>query len=397
MALVAISSPLAAAQEDEPTEIDYGLVFITLFVIFIIIFISFALYKSIYIIQPYEQGLKIRLGTYTGPLNSGLNWIAPFITRVVRLDLRVQVFDVPQQEVITKDNSPTRVDAVIYIKVVDPEKAYFQVSNFKLATVALAQTTLRSTIGDMELDEILYNRSVINTQLRDTLDEATDPWGVKVEMVEIREVDPVDQVKASMEEQTAAEREKRAAILRAVGSKRAAILEAEGAKRSRILQAEGIKQSKIIEAEGERMRRILETQGEAQALRILSMGAAAMDQKALTVKSLDTLAIMADGKATKIVFPFELSRLMEGASEFVGASRKVPDRPEADLRILEEMMGPAHKVLGEIPTPEMIADELRYIEQETEAEAKKVLEEGPTSMINLPEDEEPKPAIRRVE
>jgi hypothetical protein len=257
--------------------------------------------------------------------------------------------------------------------VVDPEKAFFQVVNYKLATVALAQTTLRSTIGDMELDEVLYNRAVINTQLRDTLDEATDPWGVKVEMVEIREVDPVGAVKAAMEEQTAAERERRAAILRADGVKRSAILEAEGAKRSRILQAEGIKQSKIVEAEGERLRQILVAQGEAQALRIMAVGAATLDQKALTVKSLNTLATMANGKATKIIFPFEVSKLIEGAAEYMGASRTVPDRPISDVAELERIVGPTHNILGEIPSPENIAAQLQSIEKEKEVEGKETM------------------------
>ena len=142
------------------------------------------------------------------------------------------------------------MDAIIYIKVVDPEKAYFEVTNYRMATIALAQTTLRSVIGDMELDEVLYNRDLINSKLRDILDKATDAWGVRVEAVESREVDPVGPVKAAMEEQTSAERRRRAAILLADGNKRSAILEAEGIKQSMILKAEGSRQSKILEAEG---------------------------------------------------------------------------------------------------------------------------------------------------
>ena len=213
----------------------------------------------------------------------------PLISEVVKLDLRTQVLDVPRQEVITKDNSPTNVDAIIYIKVIDPKKAFFEVQNYRAATVYLAQTTLRSIIGDMELDEILSNRERINVHLRDVLDEATDKWGVKVEAVEIREVDPAPKVKKAMEEQTSSERLRRAAILRADGEKKAAILTAEGSKRARILQAEGLRQSKILEAEGERMAIILQAQGEAQKLRILSVGASTLDSKALTVLSLDTM------------------------------------------------------------------------------------------------------------
>ena len=384
LALVAITLivPVAAAADGDFSSTAVGLWIIGLIVILLMVFIA---YKGIMIIQPYEQGLKIVLGKYSGRMNPGLNMFPPLVTRVVKMDLRTQVFDVPQQEVITKDNSPTRVDAIIYIKVVDPEKAYFQVANYKLATIALAQTTLRSTVGDMELDEILYNRSVINTQLRDTLDEATDPWGVKVEMVEIREVDPASAVKAAMEEQTSAERERRAAILTADGVKRAAILKAEGDKRSRILEAEGVKQAKIVEAEGERLRQILVSQGEAQALRVLSMGAAALDQKALTIKSLNTLALMANGKSTKIIFPFELSRLMEGASEFIGAGRSIPDRPLTAIDDLERHVGIADKVLGHIPSPEEIQAQLKEIDAEITQEIDDSLTLAQRVMKNDPE------------
>ena len=384
IALVSVTALPAAAQADEDGT-DSQLVFIWIVAILIVLLLVFALYKAVVIIQPYEQGLKIVLGKYAGRLNPGLNFVPPFITRVIRMDLRTQVFDVPQQEVITKDNSPTRVDAIIYIKVIDPEKAFFQVANYKLATVALAQTTLRSTIGDMELDEVLYNRAVINTQLRDTLDEATDPWGVKVEMVEIREVDPVGAVKAAMEEQTASERERRAAILRADGVKRSKILEAEGAKRSRILQAEGVKQSKVLEAEGERLSKILTAQGEAQGLRILSVGAAPMDQKALTVKSLNTLAQMADGKATKIIFPFEITKLVEGASEFVGSSRSIPDRPVTAARDLDTIVGPAEVVIGAIPTADEIREQLKEIEEDIAKEAAESMSLTQTLMSNEPD------------
>jgi hypothetical protein len=244
----------------------------------------------------------------------------------------------------------------------------------------------------MELDEILYNRHVINTQLRDTLDEATDPWGVKVEMVEIREVDPVGAVKAAMEEQTASERERRAAILRADGVKRSAILKAEGDKRSRILEAEGVKQAKIVEAQGERLRQILVAQGEAQGLRILALGASTLDQKALTVKSLNTLGVMADGQATKIIFPFEITKLMEGASEFMGASRSVPDRPVTAIADLEREVGPVDTVLGEIPSPETIAEQLEEVNMDIARESQESLDLAQTLMTSEP-DVNPKEKI----
>ncbi|MDE1821426.1 MAG: SPFH/Band 7/PHB domain protein [Euryarchaeota archaeon] len=348
------------------TLIQGGIVFAIL-AFFVALLVFVILLHAIYSIQPYEIALVTVLGSYKGYLNPGFNVVNP-VAKVFRVDLRTQVLEVPRQEVITKDNSPTNVDAIIYIKVVDGASAVFRVQDYRLATVALAQTTLRSVIGDMELDEILYNRETINARLRDILDEATDKWGVRVEAVEIKEVDPVGPVKAAMEEQTAAERQRRAAVLRADGEKRSAILVSEGSKRSRILQAEGVRQSKILEAEGTRMATILEAQGEAQRLRIMSMGAAALDAKALTVLSLDTATSMAAGQATKILFPFEFTRLMEGASEYLGVGRTVPERSLNDLSSLERTLGTPDDVLGPIPRQEELATEVQAIEEELKAE-----------------------------
>ncbi|MCI4353260.1 MAG: SPFH/Band 7/PHB domain protein [Thermoplasmata archaeon] len=324
--------------------------------------------RATYQIQPYQQGIQTLLGSYKKILNPGLNFVSPLST-VIKIDLRTQVLEVPRQEVITKDNSPTNVDAIIYIKVVDAAKAIFQVQDYHIATVALAQTTLRSVIGDMELDEVLYNRERINTRLRDILDESTDKWGVRVEAVEIKEVDPVGPVKAAMEEQTSAERQRRAAVLRADGEKRSAILVSEGQKRSRILQAEGLRQSKILEAEGTRLATILEAQGESQRLRILALGAGTLDSKALTVLSLDTLSNLGNGQSTKILFPFELSRLVEGASEYLGMARTVPDRSLSTMDELEARIGKMDDILGPIPKQEELDTEIKSIEDEIKAES----------------------------
>ncbi len=334
---------------------------------FVVLGIIIVLSLTIKTVMPYQQGVVVMLGSFRRLLSPGYHLVSPIAT-VQRIDLRTQVLEVPRQEVITKDNSPTNVDAIIYIKVVDSLKALFQVQDFHVATVALAQTTLRSVIGDMELDEILYNRERINTRLRDILDEATDRWGVRVEAVEIKEVDPVGPVKAAMEEQTAAERQRRAAVLRADGEKRSAILVAEGQKRSRILQAEGLRQSKILEAEGTRVATILEAQGESQRLRILSLGAGTLDAKALTVLSLDTVTNMSTGPATKILFPFEFTRLMEGASEYLGTSRTVPDRTLNSLDELEGRVGKIDDVLGPIPKQEELVGEIKAIEDEIKSE-----------------------------
>jgi regulator of protease activity HflC (stomatin/prohibitin superfamily) len=348
------------------------------FVVLAIIVVLAVMSSSIKIITPYEQGIYMRLGRYMRVLNQGVNFVAPMVNTVIRIDLRTQVLDVPRQEVITKDNSPTNVDAIIYIKVIDPTKAYFQVTNYRTATIYLAQTTLRSIIGDMELDEILSNRQKINLHLRDVLDDATDKWGVKVEGVEIREVDPAGKVKDAMEEQTSAERLRRAAILKADGQKKAAILNAEGEKRSKILQAEGTRQSRILVAEGQRVATILESQGEAQRLRILSLGAAPLDSKALTVLSLDTVKSMGNGQATKIIFPFELTRLMEGASEYLGIARQTPAREITNVAEVEKAIGKIDAILGPIPTVEELKESLRSVElvmeeERVEAEALAVI------------------------
>lgn len=348
-------------------QADAGFWFAIFVLIVIVVIFFFA--SGIRIIRPYQKGLKEVLGSFRGMMNPGFNWVVPMITRVMYMDLRLQTLDVARQEVITKDNSPTNVDAIVYIKVMDPIKAFYEVQNYRQATVFLAQTTLRSIIGEMELDEILYNRETINLKLRDILDTATDAWGVKVETVEIREVDPVGPVKAAMEEQTSAERERRAAILRADGKKRSEILVAEGDKRARILQAEGVRQAKVLEAEGQRVAMILEGQGEAQKLRILALGAAPLDQKALTVLSLDTVKSVGDGKATKIIFPFEFSRLVEGASDYIGVSRKTPETTPITYEDLERLLGKADDILGPIPKHEELKSELESIEKKIEAEA----------------------------
>jgi len=327
----------------------------TVLTIVLVLAIVFIFAKGVVIVQPYEQALQIRLGKYIGRLNPGFRWVIPFITEIIKVDLRTQVMDVPKQEVITKDNSPTNVDAIVYVKVIDPEKSYFEVSNYRMATVALAQTSLRGIIGDLELDEVLYNRELINNKLRDILDRETDQWGVKVERVEIKEVDPIGAVKQAMTEQTAAERERRAAILRADGEKRSAILTAEGKRQSMILEAEGDRQSKILRAEGDRKSKILQSQGEAQALRILSLGSRPLDKKAITVLSLNALQQMADGQATKIIFPFEVSSLIKQSAKFLGAE----DEDFADDSWKEFDLD--ESILGKSPAEEGIDDASEYV------------------------------------
>jgi len=342
---------------------DEIIIILTVIVIVVIIVV---ITSGVKIVQPYEQAIYMRLGKFVRVLNQGLNVVFPLINQVVKMDLRTEVLDVPKQEVITKDNSPVDVDAVIYIKVTDPKNAFFEVTNYRFATVNLAQTTLRSIIGDMELDEILSSREKINVSLRDILDENTDKWGVKIEAVEIREVNPARKVKDSMEEQTSAERKRRAAILEADGQKRAAILEAEGKKRSRILEAEGLRQSMILEAEGRRLATILEGQGEAQKLRIMAVGAAAMDSKAMSVLSMQTLQKVGEGESSKIFFPMEVTKLVEGVSEYLGTAKDIPDREVSDVESIRKAVGDPDDILGPIPTVEEISAETSKINSAAE-------------------------------
>ncbi|MCQ2079940.1 MAG: SPFH/Band 7/PHB domain protein [archaeon] len=346
-----------------------GIVILAVFLVLVII--AFAT-SGVKIVQPYEQAVYMRLGKFVRILDQGLNIVTPLISTVIKMDLRTEVMDVPKQEVITKDNSPVYVDAIIYIKVTDPKNAFFEVTNYRLATVNLAQTTLRSVIGQMELDEILSSRENINIQLRDTLDENTDKWGVRVENVEIKEVDPAPKVKESMEEQTSAERKRRAAILEADGMKRSAIMEAEGKKKSKILEAEGTRQSMILEAEGKRLATILEAQGEAQKLRILSVGAASMDSKAMSIVSMDTLKTVGNGQSSKIYFPLELTKLVDGVSEYMGSTNKVADREVSDTESIRAAIGDPDDILGPIPTQAEVKAQTEYYEKQMKEEVHEV-------------------------
>lgn len=210
----------------------------------------FALITSAKIVKQYEKGVILRLGKYKSTANSGVVFVFPFIESMIKVDMREKVISVEPQQVITKDNVTVVVDAVIYYKVVDPVKAEFEVEDFSIAATTLAQTNLRNLIGDKMLDETLVARDVINTNLRDVLDEATHNWGVKVTRVEVQKIDPPEDITLAMSQQMKAEREKRAAILQAEGFRQSQILEAEGVAKARIVKAE---------AEAEAIRKVAES------------------------------------------------------------------------------------------------------------------------------------------
>jgi regulator of protease activity HflC (stomatin/prohibitin superfamily) len=237
-------------------------VFLYILIFFVAVLGLATLARAARIVRQYERGLVMRLGKFHAMASSGLTFIVPYIDDMIRVDMRERVINVMPQKVITKDNVTVEVDAVIYYKVIDPVKSQFEVQNFDYACTTLAQTNLRNLVGDKTLDETLVARDIINTNLRDVLDEATNTWGVKVTRVEVQKIDPPRDITEAMSRQMKAERDKRAAIL-----------EAEGVKQSQILQAEGIKQSEILRAEGDAQARITRANAEAEAVRMVSTAA----------------------------------------------------------------------------------------------------------------------------
>lgn len=222
-----------------------------------IVIIAFA--QALRIVKQYEKGVLLRLGKFVNTYNPGIAVLVPFLDTLIKVDMREMVINVPPQQVITEDNVTVVVDAAIYYKVMDPVKSQFEVENFDIACTTLAQTNLRNVIGDLSLDETLTSRDTINTNLRDVLDEATNPWGVKITRVEVQKIDPPADITEAMSRQMKAERDKRASILEAEGVKQAQILEAEGGKEAEVLEAEGDAQAKIRRAEAD-----------AEAIRLVS-------------------------------------------------------------------------------------------------------------------------------
>ena len=268
-------------------------------------------------IVPQAQALVVeRLGAYLGTWSVGIHFMVPFIDRVAkRVILKEQVVDFAPQPVITKDNVTMRIDTVVFFQITDPKLYAYGVENPIMAIENLTATTLRNIIGDLELDQTLTSRETINTKMRASLDVATDPWGIKVNRVELKNIIPPAAIQDAMEKQMKAERERREAILRAEGEKKSTILVAEGKKESAILDAEADKQAAILHAEAEKEKRIKEAEGEAEAiLKVQQANAdgirflkdAGADEAVLRLKSLEAFMAAADGKATKIIIPSEI-------------------------------------------------------------------------------------------
>jgi len=302
-------------------------VVVVLFIILLVVYVAMA----IKIVQQHEQGLTERFGRYRKTLDPGFHMIVPFIEKVRRVDMREQVVDVPPQEVITKDNVVVTVDAVVYYQATDPVKLKYNVANFIVAATKLAQTNLRNVVGDMDLDDALTSREVINTELRTILDEATDVWGTRVVRVEIQRIDPPADVTDAMHRQMKAERERRAIVTEAEGMKRSQILKAEGIKESRILEAQGQAEAIKQVADAEKYQKLTVAEGEGQAIErvfgAIHVGDPTPDL--IAIKYLEALEGIADGRATKIFLPLETSSVLGslGAIAEVFADREDASTP----------------------------------------------------------------------
>ena len=288
--------------------------------VLVLIFIILLILVSCIRIVPQAQAMVVeRLGAYLETWNVGIHFKVPFIDRVAkRVLLKEQVVDFAPQPVITKDNVTMKIDTVVFFQITDPKLYAYGVENPIMAIENLTATTLRNIIGDLELDQTLTSRETINTKMRSALDVATDPWGIKVNRVELKNIIPPAAIQDAMEKQMKAERERREAILRAEGEKKSTIRVAEGKKQAAILDAEADKQAAILHAEAEKEKRIREAEGQAEAIiKIQQANAdgirmikdAGADQAVLQLKSLEAFAKAADGKATKIIIPSEIQSL----------------------------------------------------------------------------------------
>ena len=303
------------------------------FIIVAILVIAFiVVIRNIAVVQQSRAYVIERMGAFQSVWGVGLHFKIPFIDRIARrVSLKEQVLDYPPQPVITKDNVTMQIDTVVYFQITDPKLYTYGVEQPMAAMETLTATTLRNIIGDLELDQTLTSRDVVNTKMRAILDEATDPWGIKVNRVELKNILPPADIQSSMEKQMKAERERRQAIIQAEGQKKSAILVAEGERESAILRADAEKQAAILRAEADKQAAILKADGEAQAIRAVQQALAdslemlnskAPNDQVIKLKSIEAMQKVADGKATKIIIPSEMQGLVGLASGIVEAAKE---------------------------------------------------------------------------
>ncbi len=304
----------------------------TFIIVALVVLLFIIIVSSISIVQQSYAYVIERLGAFRAVWSVGPHIRAPFIDRVARkVSLKEQVLDYPPQPVITKDNVTMQIDTVVYFQITDPKLYTYGVEHPMAAMETLTATTLRNIIGDLELDQTLTSRDIINTKMRAILDEATDPWGIKVNRVELKNILPPKDIQDSMEKQMKAERDRRQAILQAEGQKRSAILIAEGEKEAAVLRATAEKEAAILKAEAEKQGAILKADGEAEAIRKVqqaladSMGllnAQAPNDQVIKLKSIEAMEKVADGKATKIIIPSEMQGLVGLANGLVEGTKE---------------------------------------------------------------------------
>jgi regulator of protease activity HflC (stomatin/prohibitin superfamily) len=275
--------------------------------------------SAIEIVQAYENRALTVFGEYQKLLDPGLHFIPPFVSQTHRFDLRTQTLDVPRQEAITRDNSPVTANAVVYIRVTDAKRAFLGVDHYRRATSLLAQTTLRAVLGDMELDDTLSRREEINARIRDELDEPTDEWGVRIEAVEVKEVNPSGSVVNAMEQQSSAERHRRAMIL-----------EAQGERVSAVERAEGQRMAAVTRAQGEKRAQILESQGKSISTVLRAKAAESMGERAVINRGMETLRSIGESDSTTFVFPQELTSLLGRYGSHLTDSDVQTDRVELE-------------------------------------------------------------------
>ena len=295
--------------------------------IIIAIIVLLIIVRNIRIVQQSKVMIIERLGKFQTTWGTGIHFKIPFFERVAKtISLKEQVADFPPQPVITKDNVTMQIDTVIYFQITDPKLYTYGIEHPMVAIENLSATTLRNIIGDLELDQCLTSRDIINAKMRTILDEATDPWGIKVNRVELKNILPPREIQSAMEKQMKAERERREAILRAEGEKRAAILEAEGEKESAILRADAKKQQQILEAEGQ-AEAILKVQtATAEGIRLINE--AAPGDGVLKIKALEAFTAAANGRATKIIIPSEIQGVAGLAEGIVQSVKDIPAEKE---------------------------------------------------------------------
>ncbi len=286
--------------------------------------------KSLCVVRQYQRGLVETFRKYSRTAQPGLTIVFPFVQSITFVDMRETVLDVSPQTVITSDNATLTVDAVIYFEVTDPVRNVYNVTDFRLAAIKLAQTNLRNIIGEMNLDEALVSRERINAQLRQIMDDATDKWGVRVTRVELQSIEPPRDITEAMSRQMKAERDKRAAILEAEGVKQSQILQAEGERQSRINRAEGEAEAIKKVAEAEKFRQLTVAEGEAQAIETVfsAIHSGKPTSDLLAVKYLEALGRIANGKATKVFLPVEATGIL-GAMAAIGDAFKEGQTPIA--------------------------------------------------------------------